>query len=261
MDWAAVDWASDVSAADWILDRLHPFAVDVGSLIPEGFEAYARILHPAWDIEGGQRVKVRWVDVAREAGAGLHPTTQFEALRSNLAEYHIEHPLAGTLARDELDALVEILTAHTSRPQSCWFGIWEGYGWLQGGPAVAELAHRPRAPLRIGRPRRWLRIGRPRRWFWTRAPEPAAPAAPRLQIPGRSFVLYRGPLKAATAFYQHPALQSPNLWWPEDRAWCVASEIDLHSTYLGGTQALIDQVLHDGRLEALPASLTDRISS
>lgn len=43
-----MEWASDVSAADWIVDRLRHFRTDLGSFVPEGFAAYARILHPAW---------------------------------------------------------------------------------------------------------------------------------------------------------------------------------------------------------------------
>jgi len=39
--------AQNVSPARWIKDRLHPFAQDTGSVIPEGFEAYARVFHPA----------------------------------------------------------------------------------------------------------------------------------------------------------------------------------------------------------------------
>jgi hypothetical protein len=50
---------------------------------------------------------------------------------------------------------------------------------------------------------------------------------------------------------------SPNLWWPDDRAWCVATEIDLAWTYLGGSTALISDVLSKPRLEAQPASPDD----
>src|SRR4051812_5896338 len=32
---------------DWIVERLHGFARDVGSLVPGSFPAYARLLHPA----------------------------------------------------------------------------------------------------------------------------------------------------------------------------------------------------------------------
>ena len=42
-----VRYTSDVSPGRWIKDRLHPFAQDTGSVIPEGFEAYARVFHPA----------------------------------------------------------------------------------------------------------------------------------------------------------------------------------------------------------------------
>jgi hypothetical protein len=52
--------------------------------------------------------------------------------------------------------------------------------------------------------------------------------------------------------------QSPNLWWPEDRAWFVATEIDYAWTYIGGSTELIDELLADDRLEVLPARLTDK---
>jgi hypothetical protein len=45
-----------------------------------------------------------------------------------------------------------------------------------------------------------------------------------------------------------------------DRAWCVASEIDLPYSYVGGPQALIDAILADPAIEALPATLSDGIT-
>ncbi len=247
-----VEWSNDVSAADWIVDRLHRFpsdvAWDVGSFVPDGFPAYARSLHPAWRTEPGRRVKVRWADLARTAGPTLHATTRFEELESSAVTHDTEPPLVGTLEEDELDAFVELLAAFTSSPQSCWFGVWEGYGWMQGPPAIGEMVAR--------RPGGWRRLRRPE---WN-APESPAPAGPRVQIPGRSLALYSGPIEAAGAFCRAPTSQSPNLWWPEDHAWCIASEIDFRSTYLGGPQALIDRVLDDERLEALPARLTDRVA-
>ena len=53
--------------------------------------------------------------------------------------------------------------------------------------------------------------------------------------------------------------QTPNLWWHGDHTWCVASEIDLTATYVGGPRALIDRILADERLEALPAEPGDAI--
>lgn len=52
-----------------------------------------------------------------------------------------------------------------------------------------------------------------------------------------------------------PLHQSPTLWWPDDRAWCVATEVDFHSTYLGRSAELCEQVEHAPGLEGLPVSL------
>lgn len=41
--------AASTLAASWIPPRLHGFGLDVGSFIPSGFQAYARIFHPPLD--------------------------------------------------------------------------------------------------------------------------------------------------------------------------------------------------------------------
>jgi hypothetical protein len=215
-----VHWSSDVGAAEWIAKRLHPFAADVGSVVPTGFPAYARILHPGWRTERGQRVKVRWGEPARAAPDA-------------------EEPRIGSLEPDELDALVELLAAFTHAPRSCWFAVWDGYGWMQGPPAIAHLG---RARDRPG------------------PPAPPVPAGPRLELPGRSLALYEGPIEDAAALAGFPTSQSPNLWWPDDRSWCVASDIDLTSTYVGGVAGLVECLLRDKRLEVLPARVTDPIA-
>jgi hypothetical protein len=42
---------------------------------------------------------------------------------------------------------------------------------------------------------------------------------------------------------------SCNLWWPDDHAWCVATEIDLDSTYVGASEACIEELLANSELE------------
>jgi len=54
----------DVDAADWIAARLAPGG-SVASLVPLGFPAYARILHPARRFYG---MPVTWAEVAAETG-------------------------------------------------------------------------------------------------------------------------------------------------------------------------------------------------
>ena len=45
--------------------------------------------------------------------------------------------------------------------------------------------------------------------------------------------------------------QSPSIWWPEDRAWCVITEVDGYSTYVGGTASCVDAVIASSDLEAI----------
>jgi hypothetical protein len=54
--------------------------------------------------------------------------------------------------------------------------------------------------------------------------------------------------------------QSPNLFWPADRSWCVASEIDFDSTLVGGSRDLVDAVLAHPGLEVWPVSAGDSLA-
>lgn len=81
----------------------------------------------------------------------------------------------------------------------------------------------------------------------------------RVELPDRSYLLARGSLEAVLpSVLDAPWDQSPSLWWPEDRAWIVATEVDHAWTYVGGTNELTDSIVLDKRLEALPARLNDR---
>jgi hypothetical protein len=58
-----VRWSRDVAAGSWLGPRLHPFGDDVGSVVPEGFEAYVRVFHPIEPLRAAGR-PCRWPDVA-----------------------------------------------------------------------------------------------------------------------------------------------------------------------------------------------------
>jgi len=55
--------------------------------------------------------------------------------------------------------------------------------------------------------------------------------------------------------------QSPNLLWPVDRSWCVATEIDFDSTLVGGSAELIAAVLANPDLEAFPVRPDDSLQA
>jgi hypothetical protein len=98
---------------------------------------------------------------------------------------------------------------------------------------------------------------------------PAFPAevleGPRVRLPSRDYLLFAGPLTAApelgwTDPYGFFFPQSPNLFWPQDHAWCVASEIDLFCTLVAGSEALALALMDDRRLEAWRVQPTDPIA-
>ena len=115
-------------------------------------------------------------------------------------------------------------------------------------------------------------------WFWTATagehrqlvalgevpqtiPDPipeSVRSGPRVPLPHRNYLLYSGPVEAAMAsVHLADRGQIPNLWWPDDKAWFVASEIDLAWTYVGGSVGMVEALVADGRIEALPVEATD----
>jgi hypothetical protein len=80
-------------------------------------------------------------------------------------------------------------------------------------------------------------------------------------LPQRNYLLYSGTIDRALESPMEPFPffdQSPNLWWPDDRAWFVATEIDFDSTFVGGDDGLIAALVTDRTLEALPITLSTR---
>jgi hypothetical protein len=89
-------------------------------------------------------------------------------------------------------------------------------------------------------------LGRLRRRPWRRS------AAPTFSAPHRTYHLLGGPTDAlGEGAYNSAHRQSPNLCWPEDRAWCLATEIDLNSTYLGCEDACAEDIVALREIEAL----------
>ena len=65
---------NDLSAAAWVEGGIGAFDDGVGSLIPDRFDSYARILHPAG--VGDPPADVPWSAVAAWAGREMHSLAQ-----------------------------------------------------------------------------------------------------------------------------------------------------------------------------------------
>ncbi|HEU4420989.1 MAG TPA: hypothetical protein VFR67_00430, partial [Pilimelia sp.] len=88
----------------------------------------------------------------------------------------------------------------------------------------------------------------------------------RLRLPDRSYLLFRGPLRAALEMGWRDSVmgfdpQSPSLLWPADRSWCVGTEIDFDSTLVGGSTDLVDAVLAAPGLEVWPVNPDDDLTA
>ena len=73
--------------------------------------------------------------------------------------------------------------------------------------------------------------------------------------------LLAGPIGAIrTSLCHAPRFQTANLWWPDDRAWCVATEIDFMSTYVGGSRRCVQALVDHRGLEAMLVEPGDGIT-
>lgn len=220
----------DLGPARWLAESLRSFAVDVGSLVPAGFGAYARVFHPAYD--GAEPVS--WAQIARANHKTAHPQMQFTRLigypsrhssgyRDRQPGLFDKAPAVGSLPLDTGASLARTLARHTTTAARCWFAVWEGWGDLHE----------------------------------------AFQGRPTFHLPQRNYHLTHGPLAAAAqSVGSHLGWhRSCNLWWPDDHAWCVATEIDLDSTYLGASEACVEDLKANPELEVVSLGLTAGITA
>jgi hypothetical protein len=245
-------------AAGWVTAALGEWSTVAGT-VPHAFQRYARIFHPAMreadarDLpllatdrsrtgravhtrdHGVPWCEVRWAEVAEANDRVAHPAMQWTAITGRY-EYgwHGEQtdlwekvPQHGSLPLRQTRRLVEILASFTQAPQLCWCAVWEGNGDMVGLSSDPELS-------RLRMPHRAMILAH----------------GPLTAVPTRSFD--DGHVKPARqAWINAERYQSPSLWWPDDRAWCVATDVDLQSTYLGASSECINRLLADDELEAM----------
>ena len=220
--------ALGTAAADWIVAGLQEPGESVLSVVPAGFEAYARVFHPAGRDDGPG--PVRWQDVAAANGRAAHPAMQWPSItglhpfceQDGQPGLWDAEPAEGSLPAETAAVLAAVLAGHTTTADQGWFAVWDGYGTL----ALS-------------------------------GPEPPAFTVPG----GRGLLLLTAPVsRAAASLCAPPFQQSPNLWWPGDRAWCVGTDIDHMSSYVGGTRQCVADILRQPALEALAACPADGVA-
>lgn len=123
----------------------------------------------------------------------------------------------GELDKVTANALVDLLSDGTATPDDVFVAVWTGWGDI---------------------------------------PVQRFPGAAYLDTEARGHFLLRGPLSGVLTSVATSSIARPvsGLWWPADRAWFVATEIDCAWTFVAGSEALIDRLISDPRLDAVRTS-------
>lgn len=264
----------DTQRGDWLRHRVGDWA-HVGGVAGTGFEAYARILHPAnaWrfgpeiDEWGSPRMtedgRWGWARIAERNGRVMHPLVQWRRLTNDEMSlsfsdgWEVSQSDEGRLDPRLLAALTAHLSAATTTPDEVTVGVWNGWGELHDGGWSAYIA--------FGTDEAEAKRERARLEAEARAsvaPEvrEAVRRGPWLEWPGREFLLFDTSLAelsdpgwmrgAGLGATNDDDGVTPQLLWPADQSWVVASEIDWDSTIVAGSRGLVDAVLADPTFEA-----------
>lgn len=168
-------WMPDTSAGDWLRERLDdPWNSTMHAVVPHGFPAYARILHPAivrslpdrpvptyddYDrMPEAERQSLldrfidepaTWAQTAAAFGTTLHPLAQWQRIVRTPPETdwnarispdgrEFTAPTDGVVSPEMLATVVGHLVVHTATPDAGFAALWEGTGGLLG-----HLGHGP----------------------------------------------------------------------------------------------------------------------
>ena len=239
---------SDVGPASWLVDAdLADRVSTVGSCVPGGFEAYARILHPA----RAAGTAATWAQIAAWSGRQLTSDSDSADLmvRPDGARWEDiagnQRPGEGTggLDSDRFNRLTTRLAEATTTDDQLWglFDVIE-YPVPTEAPGYRADSRTDRGPIFDRRDER---------------PQPERmdelEARSGVDLAGGRYILHRGrfgPDDGALA-------SEPSYWWPDDHAWLVHTNVDCPTTYVAGTAELVERLIADDVLEVVTARLDD----
>lgn len=194
--------ADTVASTEWIEQSCSGRWWTVGALVPNQYESFLRVSAP--EMSGAD-----WWSAYRELFA----------------------------------AVVSVGERHTASPDRAWFAIWQGHGFdnvrtrvAWSDPAADEAERRARDTERVR-----LHDEDRRR---NAAIRDELHRIPRFDRPGRTYYLLRGPLRAATELRRpgRDDWHNPDLFWPDDGRWFVATDVDFWSLYIGGRSSFTTEL-------------------
>jgi hypothetical protein len=189
--------------AEWIGSSCRHPFGTVGGLVPNGFTSYVRLFPPD----------------------------------SALDDWWVAY-------RDLFAVVADVGTRHTTTPDGAWFAVWDGHGFV--GETRMYVWQEPtrwwqRRALDAERSR--LREEDDRRNATTRA---ALEQVPLFERTHRSYHLVGGAVSAMTLMTEPGSPERwmrPDLVWPQDRRWFVATDVDFWSVYVGGGEEFVAELV------------------
>lgn len=178
-----VMWVPDVSRGEWLrpMDS-EPFG-SILSVVPAGFEAYARVFHPvqrdrprdtktwhgidhATHFQGVEDLDdaienqwTTWATTAAVFGTTMHPNAQFAPLvrqqpgpaddATGSDGWRYFPPQEGCLDAAALCVAAAVLTRHTTTPAAGIAAVWEGWGGLTSAAGRRRLVLTSSRPGRL----------------------------------------------------------------------------------------------------------------
>jgi hypothetical protein len=177
--------------------------------------------------ESNHATPVSWSEVAAEWRRVPHGQMQWEAIcrlvstSRGLADCEpveggrtVWPPNEGALTSEMIDALFSILSRHTP-DGTCGYACWTGYG--------NALVERSLTTLDVGTYEHVV-----------------------LQA---TLATIRSEMLAD----HNDEVRGPNLIWPDDRSWCLSLPFHRPSSYVGGSERLVSEILECDTLETIEA--------
>jgi hypothetical protein len=210
--------APSADPAFWIAPRLS-YDRTIGSLVPSGFEAYARIFHPAYQ----KHRECTWAEIAEKRGRTVGPGSTFESIAGVDPRYEAIPsgspfdwgPKLGAPGGHLESTLASILANYTTTPDDLWFAVWVGYldNFDEQFPTFG-LAF------------------------------------------SRDYLLVSGSIRVRPP--REDIGYAADLWWPADEAWIARTDTDLDSTWIGASRTCIQQLI-DSELEVMQLQFGERV--
>ena len=149
---------------------------------------------------------------------------------------------------EQLRTVVQVLRRHTSTPEVAWHCLWDGWGDLHEGATVV---------MSFGEGG----TGRPGAVAFA----PDVLGRPTVHHPHRSYHLFTGPLSDLGDWGAAPIAPDapradlvPSFVWPDDRAWCIAYDVDPHWAGIGASQAAVDELVALSSVDVVPADPSEQ---